>query len=262
MGGETSGLRRHFGPADDGVAPNEPPSALVQKLSRFIDLPEAERRALDAASDRTEQRQRGSDIIVEGDRPDDVIQILAGTAFRYKLTADGRRQIVGFLFPGDLCDPHIFILEEMDHSIAALTPITLAYIPKQKMLDLMEDHPRLYKALWWATLVDEATLREWVFNIGRRPAFQRIAHLLCEAYLRLETVGLNDANQAELAITQAELADAVGLSPVQVNRSLQELRRRGLVKLERQSLRIVDFDRLRHTAAFNRTYLHLERSTS
>ena len=179
-----------------------------------------------------------------------------GFACRYKLRANGSRQIMAYLVPGDFCDLHVFILREMDHTIATLSPCRVVDIPRERILELTE-RSALARALWWATLVDEATLREWLVNIGARSAEERIAHLLCELLLRLRVVGLADGAEYELPITQAELADTMGLSSVHVNRVLQRLRGDGLITLKGKQLVIPDPDRLIAFSGFTPNYLHL-----
>jgi CRP-like cAMP-binding protein len=182
--------------------------------------------------------------------------ILEGFACRYKLLADGRRQIMAYLVPGDFCDLHVFILKAMDHTIATLSPCRVVDIPRERILELTE-RSALARALWWATLVDEATLREWLVNIGARSAEERIAHLLCELLLRLRVVGLADGAEYELPITQAELADTMGLSSVHVNRVLQRLRGDGLITLKSKHLVILDVERLNAFGGFTPNYLYL-----
>ncbi len=196
------------------------------------------------------------DVIREGDVPDDVHLITSGFACRYKSLPDGSRQIFAYLVPGDLCDLHVFILREMDHSIGTLSACTVVDIPRDAILRLT-DRPAIARALWWATLVDEATLREWIVNMGRRRAEERVAHFLCELFARLEIVGLADENGYELPLTHADIGDTVGLSNVHVNRSLQTLRGMGLVTLRQRVIVIDDFHRLMDYAAFNPNYLHV-----
>ena len=114
---------------------------------------------------------------------------------------DGSRQITAFLVPGDFCDAHITLLDQMDHSIATLTECRVAFIARHKMLEIA-DHPRIARALWWASLVDEAVLRAWILNLGRRDAFERVGHLICELHARLSNVGLTLAGGFELPLTQ------------------------------------------------------------
>lgn len=232
---------------------------LIRKLENFAPLCGDDKRALDALMAR-EVRRYGAheDIIHDGDRPDRVHVVLDGFACRYKMLEDGRRQITAFFVPGDFCDLHVFILRTMDHSIGALTPCTVSLVPREAVLGLL-DRPSLARALWWATLVDEAVLREWVVSVGRRDARERVGHVLCELHMRLRAVGLADGGACELPLTQVELADALGLSGVHVNRTLQELRAEGLIELRGKRLMILDAARLRRAARFDPNYLHLDR---
>jgi CRP-like cAMP-binding protein len=229
---------------------------LTRKLEAFGPLPEADKRLLDEISRDARSVGPKTDLIREGDTPSDVNLILEGFACRYKVLPDGTRQIMAYLVPGDFCDLHVFILKAMDHSIATLSPCKVVKIPRPRIMELM-DRPAIARAFWWAALVDEATLREWLVNIGARTAEQRIGHLLCELLLRLETVGLASGDRYELPITQAELADTVSLTSVYLNRVLQRLRREGLITLQGKNLVITDVGRLKAFSGFNPNYLHL-----
>jgi CRP-like cAMP-binding protein len=229
---------------------------LTRKLEAFGPLPDADRRLLDEVCREARAVGPKIDLIREGDAPSDVHLILEGFACRYKVLPNGTRQIMAFLVPGDFCDLHVFILKAMDHTIATLSPCKVVKIPRARILEMM-DRPAIARAFWWAALVDEATLREWLVNIGARTAEQRIAHLLCELLLRLQTVGLADSDRYELPITQAELADTVSLTSVYVNRVVQRLRRNGLIAVRGKILVILDVERLKAFSGFNPNYLHL-----
>ena len=228
----------------------------TRKLEAFAPLSEADKRCLDATIQPTHEIGSRMDLIHEGDTPEAVHLILDGFACRYKMLPDGRRQIIAYLVPGDFCDLHIFILKAMDHSIATLSRCTVVKILRPQILELL-DRPAIARAMWWATLVDESILREWLVSVGGRPAEERIGHLLCELLLRLQTVGLTTQNTYELPITQTELADTVGLSSVHVNRVLQRLRDDGLITFKSKSLVILDVKRLKTVSGFNPNYLHL-----
>lgn len=230
---------------------------LVRKLDAFVALSDEERQALNALCTRTVVRKAGEDLIQEGARPANVHLLLEGWAFRYKLLPDGGRQIMAYLIPGDLCDIHIFILKEMDHSIGLLSDATIGLISEQAMVELLDAHPRLSRALFWSTLVDEATLREWLANTLRREPFERVAHLLSEMWLRMKTVGLAQGNVFDLPLTQAELGDTMGLNSVTINRVLQRLRAEELITLKAERLTILDAERLMAISDFNPNYLHL-----
>lgn len=233
---------------------------LVRKLEHFVKLSTDDRDALDdMAANKVRDCRARYDIIREGDRPDHVNLVLRGWACRYKMLEDGRRQIVSFFVPGDLCDLHVYVLREMDHSIGALTPVTYAQIPREAFEAAMEGRHRVMQGLWWDTLVTAAVQREWTTNIGQRSAAERIAHLLLEMFHRLESVGLTQGNSCEFPLTQNELADAMGMTPVHVNRMLQELRGAGLIELSSRRLVILDHDALARVAQFNPNYLHLQR---
>lgn len=232
---------------------------LVEKLGRFVPLTEAEREALRGLSRNARAGQRGSDLIIEGDKPDSVFLLLEGWAYRYKHLANGSRQIMAYLIPGDLCDIRIFLFEQMDHSIGLLSDAKVVKIPAVEILELMDRFPRIERAMMWATLVDEATLREWLLNVGQRDALQRLAHLFCELSVRLSVVKLVDDNETfSMPLTQAELADTTGMTTVHVNRSLQRLRKDGLIVLKDGNLTILDFDRLAELSGFNDVYLHTD----
>jgi CRP-like cAMP-binding protein len=201
----------------------------------------------------------GEDIIREGDRPRYVYLVLDGWACRYKMLEDGRRQIVSYFLPGDLCDQNVFILREMDHGVSGLTKVRFAEIGRNDFEALSNGHPRLTQALNWCSLVSAAIQREWTLSIGQRSALERIAHLLCEIVVRLKGVGRVQENSCEFPVTQVELADTTGLTSVHVNRMLQELRSMGLITLARRRLTVHDLPALKRLALFNPNYLHLER---
>jgi CRP-like cAMP-binding protein len=234
------------------------PNPLIRKLENFTTLSDDDKLALDKATRQVRVYRAREDLICEGDCPEAVNLLIEGWACRYKQLEDGRRQIMAYFVPGDLCDINVFVLRQMDHSIATLTPATVALIPRDTMLDLMAQHPRITLALWWSTLVDEATLRAWVVNLGQRSAYERTAHLLCELFFRLWAVGLNNGNSCTLSIMQGELGDTLGLTIVHTNRMLQDLRREGLVELRGKHLTILDLSALQEVALFNSNYLHLE----
>lgn len=231
-------------------------NAFIRKLDNWIPLSGADQASLEAISGNVEDVERHQHLIREGDDPHSVFLLIEGWAFRYKVLPDGKRQIVAFVLPGDFCDVHIFMLDQMDHGIAMLSRGKVVRIPRETILRVAEERPAISRALWWATLVDEAVLREWLVNIGGRDAYARTAHLLCELYARMENVALVTRQAMHLPLTQIDLAEALGLTPVHVNRMLKRLRSDGLVSLKSQELVIHDIDRLKASAGFNPGYLH------
>ena len=242
--------------------PSEPyrgKNPLIRKLGRFVPLSQNERAALEQLCENPRRHRQGTDLIHEGDQPRAVFLILKGWAFRYKQLEDGSRPIMAYLVPGDLCDIQIFLFEKMDHSIGLLSDADVVKIPAAEILDLMDRFPRIERALMWATLVDEATLREWLLNVGQRSALQRVAHLLCELCVRLSVVGLVDRDKSFiLPLTQTELGDTTGMTTVHVNRTLQRLRKDNLIATQRGRLTILDSSALADIAGFNKDYLHTD----
>jgi CRP-like cAMP-binding protein len=234
-------------------------NCLVTRLQHFVLFADDERAAIDAAcaGPATIVRQR-RDLIREGDRPRGVNLILEGWAFRYKTLEDGRRQIIAFYLPGDLCGQHDYILGQMDHSVGALTQVRYVEIPREKMEALAMMSPRLTQALWWDSLVGAAIQREWTVNLGQRDAIERLSHLFCELFYRLRAVGLVEGNRCEIPLTQTDLAEATGMTPVHVNRMVQELRARGLMRWKGREFEALDLDGLCDIAMFNPAYLHLD----
>lgn len=235
------------------------PNPLVMKLEHGALLTDEDRAVLQDLSSQTRRVASRTDIISEGERPENVHLVMEGFACRYKTLADGRRQIMAFLVPGDFCDLHVAILGEMDHSIGTGWGCTVVEIPRATIDDLTAHHPRITRALWWATLVDEATLREWLVSMGQRDADRQTAHLVCELLMRLQSVGLAGQDSFEFPITQEDLADTLGVTGVHVNRVLQELRAKGLLEWRSKRLRIPDVERLKVFAGFDPKYLHLKR---
>jgi CRP-like cAMP-binding protein len=241
--------------AEDEMAVNP----LVLKLEHFVRLSSGDRAILTrAAAERVRKFAPRLDISREGDRPKDVHLILSGWACRYKQLEDGRRQIVSFFLPGDMCDLNVFILKEMDHSIGTITDVTIADLSREFFDEIGAGYPRITTALWWETLVNAAIQREWTMNLGQRTASERMAHLLCEIFFRLRLAGLTEDQSCEFPLTQADLAEATGLSKVHVNRTLQELRGAKLVVLKGKTLTVPNLERLMNAGLFNANYLHME----
>lgn len=234
------------------------PTPLVRKLGRCFPLSETDKEVLQRVSTRVRLVAARDDLISEGDATDGIHLVQNGFACRYKVLRNGQRSIMAFLVPGDICDMHVSILSEMDHSIGTLSRCEVATISRDTIEEITTNYPNLKRALRWSALVEEATSREWLVSTGRRPADQRIAHLFCELLMRLQAVDLVTDSGYELPVSQADIADATGLTSVHVNRVLQELRRQGLIVSKGKSLTIPDAERLKEFAQFNPSYLHLE----
>lgn len=233
-----------------------------RRLEGYSPLSEEERLALASAVSAERNFAAREDLVHERRGVEGVYVILDGFACRYKLLPDGRRQIVGFLLPGEACDMRVFMLKRMDHSIGALGPVRAAVMSPTAVAALIDHHPRLARTFWWRTMVEDSTTREWVVNVGYRSAFQRVAHLLCEVFWRLEAVGLTQGNECRFPLTQTELGDSVALSSVHVNRTLMYMRRANLVRLHGGTLHLLDRRALESAAGFDPGYLQLDTGES
>jgi len=226
------------------------------RLSSFQPLSADDQHALESTAGQTRLHRPREDLVREGESALHISLLLSGFAYGCRALPDGRRQIVTYLIPGDLCDPRLLILPAATHTISTLTAANVLVFSRDTLLGLIERHPRIGRALCWLTLQEERIAREWLANIGQRTALERLAHLLCEIFTRMQSVGLADGGRCELPLTQVELADTLALSTVHVNRTLQELRRQGLVSLSSGMLEIHDFGALRSIAMFTPDYLH------
>lgn len=229
----------------------------VQKLNTLVDLSAEDVAALVDATANARDYHAKQDLIREGDRPGPVFVILEGWACRYKILPSGTRQIMAFLLPGDACDLHVGMLDEMDHGLQAITDTKIALIAHERMDDLMNSRPGIANAMYKSQLIDEGTLRAWIVSMGRRSSVARVAHLMCELYLR--SGSRNGVDQIALPISQVVLADALGMTPVHVNRVLRELRLAGAMSLSRGSLTVIDPVKLVQIAGFDENYLHRRR---
>lgn len=233
-------------------------SALATKLGTFVKLSADEIDVLDALSRHPKQYRSDQILVHEGASVDHACLIVQGLACRYKLLAGGRRQIMGYLIPGDICDVHFVMFNTPDHSVALVGDSQVVKIPTYKIRELITRFPTIARALSLAGLVDCAILREWLLNIGQRDAMQKLSHLFCEMSVRLKAIGRIHADGSfELPANQVTLADTIGLTPVHINRTLQRLRTAGLIRLCQRRLTIIDPERLALMAGFDGNYLQI-----
>lgn len=195
------------------------------------------------------------ELLRHGEVPQVAHVLLGGHTCRYQLLRNGLRQITAILVPGDLCDVEAVLRGRADYGVAALTPCTVGEIPVGTLQDPDETGPDITRALWQRVLRDEAIAREWLVNIGRRPALERVAHLFCELRDRLAAVGLTNGDSYDMRLTQAELADALGLTGVHINRTVRALRTSGLIRTDGTRLTILDRPGLEALAGFDPAYL-------
>jgi CRP-like cAMP-binding protein len=232
---------------------------LLRKLESILTLSGEEQEAVLRLTGTVQSVEADQDIVREGEKPSECCLVLDGFTCRYKVTDAGKRQIFSFHTPGDIPDLQSLHLQVMDHSLSTITRCDLLFIPHPTIRELCRRFPRIGDAFWRDTLIDGAIFRQWLLGVGRKEAASRIAHLLCELFLRLRAVGLAAGRDLELPLTQAEIGDALGLSTVHVNRSLQKLRAMGVIAGSGKKLVIQDWEGLREVGEFDPTYLHLKK---
>ena len=231
---------------------------LIRKLESVASLSAEEKAAVLDLPVTIRQMRADHDIVRERDRPTQSCLVLDGWLCRYKILESGARQIFSFHIGGDIPDLQSLHLRTMDHNLGTLVQSTVAFIQHESVKNLAKDFPHICNVLWRDTLIDAAIFREWMVGMGRRDAPSRIAHVLCELFVKLQAVGLTKDYSCHFPITQSVIGDALGLSTVHVNRSLMELRGKGLIKLEKQVLTILKWEELREEGGFDPLYLHLE----
>jgi CRP-like cAMP-binding protein len=230
---------------------------LAHRLEKLTPLGDADRAAILALPSSTRVVQARQRIIREGDEIDHSCLLQSGFVVRHKLVTAGARQIVSIHMAGDMVNLQNSLLRHADHSVEALTRAVVTFIPGQAIVDLAVSRPAVALAMWMDTLIDGSVFREWVANVGRRDAATRTAHVLCEFALRQEQAGLASRSRFDLPMTQQELADALGLTPVHVNRTLKALEQADLIHRERRRVRISDWDKLCAAGDFDPAYLHI-----
>lgn len=236
---------------------NHPLAPMVRKLDLWARLSDDDRAAILELPFKERSLSAGQFIVWEGDKPQNTCLLNSGFAYRHKTAGNGGRQIMSIHVKGDIVDLQNSLLGVADHNVQMLTDGKIALIPVDAVREIAFSRPDVGMAMWYETLVEGSIFREWVLNIGRRDARTRIAHLLCEFAVRLEVAELGKSNRYTLPITQDQLADAVALTSVHVNRTLMGLEADGLIKRTRREITIDDWPKLAKAADFQPRYLHL-----
>lgn len=232
---------------------------LIANLAARDTLSEHERAILRDLCRREKTVPAKFDIVEEGASPTHSCLMIEGYSARYHILADGRRQISAIHIAGDFVDLHSFLLGQMDHGVASLTECRVSLVPHEYLRRLTESEPHLSRLFWLSTLIDAAIHRIWLVAAGRLSAIGQLAHLICETYSRLLIVKRADHMTLHFPISQIELGDALGLSSVHVNRTIRELRERGLVEWRGAQVTILDWGGLVDVAQFDPTYLNCHR---
>jgi CRP-like cAMP-binding protein len=246
------------------MSQRNPAHPINRKMESIFDLSADERTAIADLPLLIREFKAGQDVARERDRPSQCCVMLEGLACRYKILPGGRRQIFSFHIPGDIPDLQSLHIDVMDHNLSTVVASKVGFIPHTVMREFLRAHPRISDVFWRDTLIEAAIFREWIANVGARSARPRMAHVLCEMYVRLRATGAiaDGSYEFPFPITQAELGHAVGLSAVHVNRTLQSLRREGLITHNRTSIVIDDWPGLQKAGEFDATYLHLRKKVN
>jgi CRP-like cAMP-binding protein len=230
---------------------------LLARLEELAPLNDADRAAILALPHTLRALDRHEYVVREGAAAQHSCLLLRGYLSRHKIVASGARQIVSVHMAGDMVNMQNSLLARADHSVQALTDAEVAFIPGHAIVALAGTRPAVAIAMWLDTLIDGAIFREWIANVGRRDASTRTAHLLCEFGLRQERAGLGTRGRYDLPLTQSDLADALGLTPVHVNRTLKHLEAAGLISRDNRAVTVSSWNALRKAGDFDPTYLHI-----
>lgn len=233
-------------------------SVHLKKLRKRVEISADEERAIRDAVAETRRVPADQMVVRSGEELSACLMLLSGWMARSKDLSGGERQVTELHVAGDFADLHGFTLKRLDHDVTTFTECTLAVFPHERLQDITERFPRLARIYWFSTNVDAAIHREMAVSLGQRSAISRMSHLFCELYERLSVVGQTRGDSYEFPLTQRELSECLGLTVVHANRTLQELRRRGLVELESRQLTIRDRPGLEGVAEFDPTYLYLD----
>lgn len=243
----------------DSTPDNATDNILVRKLGVSVPLGGGEKAALVALLSPSRTVPAGEDLLLEGQRPEAVFLVEDGWAIRYKLLPDGRRQVLNFVLPGDIVGLRENLFHVTPHSVGPLTDLVVSGIDPAGLIELFRDFPKLAIAVAWSAAREGAMMEEQVVRIGRRSAYESMAHLFLELLKRLQMVGQASAKAFELPVTQEVLADTLGLSVVHVNRTLRRFRKEGLLELEEGRIRLLDLEALARIADFESRYLNQQR---
>ena len=239
-----------------GASPS--PSRLIgTRLLKSRLLSHEERRALDGAVSSPRSVRIGTDLVEEGQRTDSVFIVVDGWACRYMTTSGGGRQFPALVLPGDIGNLDSLMLDQLDYGVRTLSHATVVALPRDRALALAALHPGIARTFTWLAMIENVILSKWVLSLGRRDARERLAHLLCELNARLNA---EEGNRSSFGhpLTQEQIGDALGLTAVHVNRTIQQLRTEGVIVTSGRTMTLPDLARLRRIGGFDPSYLHID----
>jgi CRP-like cAMP-binding protein len=235
-------------------------AALLRRLRTVSGLDEADIAAIRALPIVVRQWEAGRAIVSDGERPTDCCLIIEGFCIRSKTTIDGQRQILSIHIAGEIPDLQSLHLPRMDHDLITLVPSTLGFISHTSLHALTRAQPNIAEVMWRDTLIDAAIFREWIVNVGQRPATSRLAHVVLELRKRLAVMGRAAGDMFEMPLTQEQIGEALGITPVHANRVIKQLREEKIIDISRGRVTVLDDLKLEELAQFDDRYLHQDPS--
>jgi CRP-like cAMP-binding protein len=232
---------------------------ITAKLCRHSQLDEQDIAALRTLPVRSRKLRSNEDFIRQGDKPEVSALVTGGMVARYHVLRGGKRQYLSFHLAGDLPDAQTLFIERMDHAVCAIGDAAIALIPHEKICGMFEQRPQVGFAIWRETLIDAAIFREAITNNSSRPAMTRMAHLFCELYYRARAAGLAKPGSCALPFHQGQIGEALAMSIVTVNRTIQVLRRTGAMEFRHGVLTVFDWKKLTELGDFDPNYLNLKK---
>lgn len=229
---------------------------LQKKMAVFLDLTDPEKRCIAKLASTDARYSRGDIVIDEGEAQKYIYILQKGWTMTARTLEDGRRQITRFAIPGDFLCFDAAIVQVSSNSVSALTEVHAYRLDLEGLMHVFSRHPRLAMAFAWCNAQDESILAERLTSVGRRSAYERLAHLFIELWHRLELLDLTENNEFLLPVSRIQLADAVGLTTLHVYRTLRKLQQSHLIQLLPKGIRILDMAGLHEAAMFEDTYLH------
>jgi CRP-like cAMP-binding protein len=200
-------------------------------------------------------------VVSDGQRCTECCLVADGFCARSKTIANGKRQILSIHIPGEIPDLMSLFLHVMDHDLITLTPCTMGFINHETLQKLHRRKPNVAEIFWRDTLIDAAMFREWIVNVGQRPAPARLAHVMTELRERLKLIGRAEGNSFEMPLTQEQIGDALGITAVHANRVIRQLRDEGIVEFNRGRVTVLGETKFRELAGFDGRYLHQSPAT-
>jgi CRP-like cAMP-binding protein len=232
------------------------PAALVRRLQTSSGISEEDLREVHELPITVREYPAERAVVRDGERATECCLIAEGFCVRSKTISDGRRQILSIHIPGEIPDLMSLFLHVMDHDLSTLTPCTLGFIKHETLQKLHRRRPNVAEMFWRDTLIDSAMFREWIVNVGQRPAPARLAHVMIELRERLKVIGRADGNRFDMPLTQEQIGEALGITAVHANRVIKQLRQDGIVDLHRGRVTVLDEGKFQELADFDNRYLH------